>query len=635
MRKIRQKIAFGHDLVMAFLSLPAAMFIRLGPDIILYDAKNIFFAATIFMLISGFCFWLLNLYRGLWRYASLNDLTAILKAVTLSILIFVLLMFMLNRLEWTPRSTLFINWLVLASLLGAPRLIYRQFKDRRGNKKRKDRENIRKIPVLLVGAADGTEMFIREIARNSIAAYQVVGIIGETPGRVGSNIHGINVLGEINDLSTVYQNLLKAGTPPERIIITKEHISKATIQELVAKAEGLGLTIAKLPRLTDFQSSVEETIPIRPIAIEDVLGRPQQVLDRTSMMGLVKGKRILVTGAGGTIGSELARQIAEFEPLSLCLLESSEYALYSIDLEIKERYSELRVKSVIADIRDNIRISQIFKMFKPELVFHAAALKHVPIVESDPSEGILTNIQGTKNIADVCCESHVSAMVLISTDKAVNPTSIMGATKRVAEIYCQALDIKETNTTRFVTVRFGNVLGSTGSVVPLFQRQLSNGGPLTITHPEMKRYFMTVREAVELVLEATVLGKKHDSYPGRVYVLDMGEPVKIVDLARQMILLAGLQPNKDIEINFTGLRPGEKLFEELLHDSEPPEETTYDGIMLAAPRTTSIETITDQIDNLVETARTGNIKEIVTKMKDYVPEFEYKTNRQKTTFKDK
>ena len=626
MRTIRQKFAFGHDLIMAFLSLPIAMFLRLGPDIFIYDINFIIVSATILMIISGACFWLINLHGGIWRYASLNDLTAILKAVTLSILIFVLLMFVFNRLEWTPRSTLFINWFVLAALLGGPRLLYRQFKDQRANKALNSREDLRKIPVLLVGAADGAELFIRAITRNTFATYQIVGILGETAHRVGGNIHGVKVLGKMDDLPTVYKELESAGMPPERIIVTKEDISKTTLQGLVSQAENLGISIAKLPRLTDFQTSIKDTMPIRPIAIEDVLGRAQKVLDRTSMRDLVQGKRIVVTGAGGTIGSELSRQIAEFAPSHLCLLDASEYALYSVTLEIEERYPEVLKKSVIADVRDNGRISQIFKMLEPDLVFHAAALKHVPMVEDDPSEGILTNVYGTKNIADLCCATGVSAMVLISTDKAVNPTSIMGATKRIAETYCQALDMEETKTTRFITVRFGNVLGSTGSVVPLFQRQLSKGGPLTVTHPDMKRYFMTVREAVELVLEATALGRRPNNVPGRVYVLDMGEPIKIVDLARQMILLAGFQPNKEIKIEFTGLRPGEKLLEELLHDSEPPENTSYDGIMLAAPRTIDIDSISEQIDNLATAARAGKMDKIISMIKEYVPEFQSKND---------
>jgi O-antigen biosynthesis protein WbqV len=370
-------------------------------------------------------------------------------------------------------------------------------------------------------------------------------------------------------------------------------------------------------------------VQVRPIAIEDVLGRAQHVLDRASMQTLIKGKRVLVTGAGGTIGGELTRQLARFQPSHLSLLDASEYALYAIDLEIGETYPNLDRSSIIADVRDAERITQIMKTETPELVFHAAALKHVPIVEAHPSEGIRTNILGTKTVADCCRAAKVAAMILISTDKAVNPTSVMGASKRIAETYCQALDIEENSRTdgtgagtRFITVRFGNVLGSTGSVVPLFQRQLASGGPLTVTHPDMKRYFMTVREAVELVLEASVLGTRNAREPGKIYVLDMGEPIKIIDLARQMILLAGKKPEVDIRIEITGLRPGEKLYEEILHDSEPPEKTEYAGILLAAPRTAELTPLTETIEALVAAARQGDDTAIIDLLRSHVPEYQ-------------
>ena len=626
MSKIRQKTAFGHDLIMAFLSLPISMFLRMGLDMFDYDTSIIVFAAAVFAAIAGACFWILDLYGGIWRYASLNDLMAISKAVTLSILIFVLLMFMLNRLEWTPRSTPIINWFVLAALLGAPRFLYRQFKDSRRNNKVPEGGIVAKVPVLLVGAADGAEMFIRAIARNPAIAYQIVGIVGEKSGRVGRNIHGIQVLGTIDDVPAVYRKLSLAGKTPQRIIVTKEDVEKSSMQKLIATADTLGVSLARMPRLTDFQGNVDDTIPVRPIAIEDVLGRAQHALDKISMEALVKDRRVMVTGAGGTIGCELSRQVAEFSPSHLCLLDASEFALYSADLEIKEIYPNLSRNAVIADVRDKKRISRIFRDEMPDLVFHAAALKHVPIVEAHPTEGVLTNINGTRNIADCCCATGVGAMVLISTDKAVNPTNIMGASKRIAETYCQALDLENPAKTRFVTVRFGNVLGSTGSVVPLFQRQLANGGPLTVTHPEMKRFFMTVREAVELVLEATVLGTKPDSAAGHIYVLDMGEPVKIAELARQMILLAGRNPDKDIKIEFIGLRPGEKLFEEILHDSEPPKITHYPGIMLAAPRTIDLQSLSQQIDEVVAAATAGNAREIVSLISKYVPEFQPRAN---------
>ena len=467
---------------MAFVSLPLSLFMRLGADIEFYDSTAIAIAAIIFAGIALVIFWSMHLYQGVWRYASLNDLSAIARAVTLVILIFLLAMFLLNRLEWMPRSTLFINWFVLIALLGGPRFIYRRFKDRRQGRASKNSVR-RRVPVLLVGASDASEMFIRALNRNPLAAYDVVGMVDEKGGRVGRNIQGIHVLGTIEDIPALIDGLSQGNKRPQRVIVTKDDLKSDAMRSLIDMADDLGFSLARLPLLTDFQSGLDGSTDVKPIAIEDVLGRAQHVLDRASMQTLIKDRRVLVTGAGGTIGSELTRQLASFEPAHLTLLDSSEYALYSIDLEIGESWPDLDRLAIIADVRNADRMPRIIERQAPELVFHAAALKHVPIVEADPSEGVLTNIMGTRIVADCCRTAKVAAMVLISTDKAVNPTSVMGATKRIAETYCQALDIAESakheqagTGTRFITVRFGNVLGSTGSVVPLFQRQLLAGG---------------------------------------------------------------------------------------------------------------------------------------------------------------
>ena len=613
---------------MALVSLPLSLFMRLGADIEYYDHADIGIAAIIFAGIALVIFWSMDLYRGVWRYASLNDLSAITKAVTFVILIFLAVMFLLNRLEGIPRSTLFINWFVLIALLGGPRFIYRQFKDRRQGRASKSTVS-RRVPVLLVGASDASEMFIRALNRNPLSAYNVVGMVDEKGGRVGRNIQGVHVLGTIEDIPAIIDGFSQGNERPQRVIVTKGDLKSDAMRSLIDMADDLGFSLARLPLLTDFQSSLDGSTDIKPIAIEDVLGRAQHVLDRASMQTLVKDRRVLVTGAGGTIGSELTRQLASFEPAHLTLLDASEYALYSIDLEVGESWPDLDRLAIIADVRDADRVSRIIAKEAPELVFHAAALKHVPIVEADPSEGALTNIMGTRIVADCCRAANVAAMVLISTDKAVNPTSVMGATKRIAETYCQALDLAESaekeqtgSATRFITVRFGNVLGSTGSVVPLFQRQLRAGGPLTVTHPDMKRYFMTVREAVELVLEATVLGTHDAREPGKIYVLDMGEPVRILDLARQMILLSGRRPDIDIKVEITGPRPGEKLFEEILHDSEPPVPTEIAGIKLAAPRTSDLLPLIDVIDQIFGAARRGADDDVMSLIRHQVPEFQ-------------
>jgi O-antigen biosynthesis protein WbqV len=331
-----------------------------------------------------------------------------------------------------------------------------------------------------------------------------------------------------------------------------------------------------------------------------------------------------VTGAGGTIGAELVRQIAGYEPARLVLLDNGEYALYAIDRELDEQSQALPRSALIGDVRDRARIEEVIAAERPELVFHAAALKHVPMVEANPAEGVLTNVLGTRHVAEACRAHGVAAMVMISTDKAVNPTNVMGATKRLAESICQALDLVEKRKargTRFITVRFGNVLGSTGSVVPLFQRQLAAGGPLTVTHPDIERFFMTVREAVELVLEASVLAVRDGDERGKIFVLDMGEPVRIVDLARQMIRLAGLKPDKDVKIAFIGLRPGEKLYEELFHATEPLVPTAADGIRLAAPRVIDHAMLSRSLDELAEHARERRIERMMALLATLVPEF--------------
>ena len=445
--------------------------------------------------------------------------------------------------------------------------------------------------------------------------------------RIGRDIRGVPVLGGLDRLAEVVEELSRRGMRPQRIILAKnqDEMSAATVRLLLDRAEALGLPLSRLPSPTAFKEALGGgKIELKPIAIEDLLGRPQAELDRGAIAGLVAGRRVLVTGAGGTIGSELTRQIAALKPARLVLVENGEFNLYAIDMELRERFPALEFRAVLADVRDRGRIGALFEEHRPELVFHAAALKHVPLVEDCPAEGVLTNVFGTCAVADAARAVGVRAMVLISTDKAVRPSSVMGATKRVAESYCQALDTLVMNSatpTRFVTVRFGNVLGSSGSVVPLFQRQLARGGPLTVTHPNMRRYFMTVREAVELVLQASAHGIAHPDERGRILVLDMGEPVRILDLARQMIRLSGHKPEIDIKIEFVGLRPGEKLFEEILYDAEAPERTEADGVFVAAPRLIDHGSLIAALAVLEAAARAGNHVSVVTQLRQLVPEY--------------
>jgi FlaA1/EpsC-like NDP-sugar epimerase len=631
-------LAFAHDVVMAALSFGLASYLRLGDDMWRYEPRfTVFYAAT-FTGIAAVVFLLTGLYRGIWRYASLPDLFNITKAATLTVVIFLPVMFVFTRLETLPRSTLLINWLVLIALLGGPRLGYRLFKDRGLDHMLERGGGLQAVPVLLVSARDGADTFIRETLRDRSVVYRVLGLLSDTRSRVGREIYGVPVLGTIDELESVVASLDRRGARPQKLIVTPQGLDGTALRALLERADALAIPLARLPRATELRQGLDEADRIEPIAIEDLLGRPQAVLDREAMARLVRDRRILVTGAGGTIGAELARQLAALGPARLVLFDSSEFLLYTIDLELRERFSGLAVRPLLGDVRDRLRVDEVLAAERPEVVFHAAALKHVPMVERNPVEGVLTNVVGSRNVAEAARAHGAQLVVQISTDKAVNPTSVMGATKRLAEAFCQALDLDEAARqrrgpsgahsagTRFVTVRFGNVLGSTGSVVPLFTRQLAAGGPLTVTHPDVSRFFMTVREAVELVLEASATEVQNaapnaSQARGKIFVLDMGEPVRIVDLAHQMIRLAGLAPEHDVKIEFIGLRPGEKLHEELFHGSEAAMPTANPALRLAAPRTADYAVLARSIDELEEQARAANEARVLDLLQLLVPEY--------------
>ena len=609
---------------MAAVSFLLSFYLRVGDGLAGYSWKLLIGYDLGFAAVAGAVFWWTGLYRGLWRYASLPDLLGLLRAVSIVVLVFFPLMFVFNRAEDLPRSLPGINWLVLMAMLGGPRFAYRAYKDR-GFGHILERGSQAGIPVLLIGAREGAAMFIREMASDPDRLYRVVGIVSGNDSRVGRQLVGVQVLGTIDELPQVVARLDERGQRPQRLIISAQTLDGATVRRLLDMADELTIPLARLPRLTEFKETVGETHQtIEPVAIEDLLGRPQAVLDRAGMRALVAGRRVLVTGAGGTIGAELVRQITAYEPARLVLLDNSEYALYAIDRELEERQDGLDRLALLGDVRDRARIDEIIAEERPELVFHAAALKHVPMAEANPVEAVLTNTLGTRSVAEACRAHGVRAMVMISTDKAVNPTSVMGATKWLAESICQALDIVESRKgsgTRFLTVRFGNVLGSTGSVVPLFQRQLAQGGPLTVTHREITRFFMTVREAVELVLQASALASEDEEARGKIFVLDMGEPVKIVDLATQMIRLAGKKPNVDVKIEFIGLRPGEKLYEELFYANETLMPTKASGIRLAAPRAIDHAVLSRALDEMAEHARDRREDRLMVLLRNLVPEY--------------
>ena len=599
--------AFLHDTLMAGLAFVLAMYLRVGGEALGAYRVPLMDGVPIFMVSGAISFRLLGLYRGLWRYASGRDLLSIAKAVMLALLIFLPLMFLKNRLDLFPRQVLPILGLVLVVFLAGPRMLYRMAKDRVAGGRV---DQSRRIPVLLIGAGDGAELFIRAMAGNSAHPYRVVGVLDDLKRNLaGRQIRDTKILGHVDDLPAVIERLTKQGDRPQRLIVTRPsaELDGAAMRRLVDLAQPYGFAIARLPALTEFRDAVADgRLKLQPVAVTDLLGRPQVVHDTAALRAMVEGRKILVTGAGGTIGGELTRQLAALSPARLALVEHGEFALYNIGQTIGGEHPALNLGVHLGDIRDRDRIMALFIAEQPDIVFHAAALKHLPLAEINPSECVLTNAIGTRNVADAARAVGAKAMVMISTDKAVHPSSIMGLTKRIAETYCQAVDVEAEYRTRFVTVRFGNVLGSTGSVVPLFERQLAAGGPLTVTHPDVERYFMTCGEAVQLVLQTAAHAVAGLGERGRIFVLDMGEPVKIVDLARQMIRLAGLEPDRDIEIKFTGLRNGEKLTERLSDEDEPLMPTQLSGILTTSPQIVPRETIDAFLDRLFEAAKAGN-----------------------------
>lgn len=610
----RSHIAMLHDAIIAALSLTVVLYLRWGSSFLKFSAEFLPSATLAFTLIACLSFSFFSLYQGLWRYASLRDLVTLTKAVSVAILIFYLGWFALNRLEGVPRSVPAIHWMVLLALLGGPRFSYRLLKDRTLMMP----VQVAGIPVLLAGATDAAELFIRETQRNPRSIYRVAGILEKNQARIGRQMHGVTIYG--GTLADVVENMARRDERPQRLVLTDETMAGEDVQALLSAADALGLSLARLPRMSEFKTGVSDKLVVRPVAIEDVLGRAQMPHDKEAMRILIEGKRVLVTGAGGSIGSELTRQIASFLPAQLIILENSEFNLYQIASEISDRFPTVPHNALLGDVRDSARIHAVFESYAPELVFHAAAIKHVPIAEENVEETILTNVIGTQMVADACVKYHVHTMVLISTDKAVNPANVMGATKRLAECYAQA--VGKGSTTRFITVRFGNVLGSTGSVIPLFQKQLEAGGPLTVTHKDMVRYFMTIREAVGLVIQAAALSDRvREKAP--IFVLDMGSPVKIEELALQMIRLAGLKPHSDIQIAYTGLRPGEKLFEELFHAKERLEKTPHQSIMIAHPREVALDTLAPLLQELGAAARARDAASALALLKQAVPEFEY------------
>ncbi len=619
-------MSFVHDGVMAALAMQFAIWLRYAVSGVDHGILYLWQASAFYGVVSMAVFIAMGVHRSIWRYTSFDDLTKILRAVTVASVIFVPILFLITRLEEFPRSVLIIQWPLFVLLVSSSRIVTRiLIGDNTTTSFRQNNANL--VPILIAGSAEQSELFLR--MAQSLGAdgfpYRVVGIIGDDSSSVGHDIRGVRIFGDLNSVPLAFERATRTGQVAQKLVITDPEMGGRQVSKLLDVCDDLGLALARAPRLGDLQAGERISgLELRSVDLRDLLGRPQKVLDRNAMKALVWEKRVLITGAGGTIGAELTRQVAELDPCHLIVVENSEHNLYQIDLELHEKFRDLPRTALLGDVRDATQMSNILSRLKPQIVFHAAALKHVPIVEDNIAEGLLTNVIGTQNVVDASLANDVEAMVFISTDKAVNPTSVMGATKRIAELYCQAQDVRELPT-RFVIVRFGNVLGSTGSVVPLFQRQLKQGGPLTVTHPEVTRYFMTTREAVELVLQAATLGTSDDAEhaaDGHIYVLDMGKPVRIIDLATRMIQLAGLKPHEDIKIEFTGLRPGEKLHESLFHEQEKLVPTDTTGILLATPRVLTLSQLLPALRELEDAARARHETLLYDLIRALVPEFE-------------
>lgn len=591
------------------------------------------------LLVSGLPFHIPQQY---WRFSGIADLLNIAAASIASSVLFTCLLLVTGFS--TPSLTFPIIYaMVLLILMGGGRVGYRLCTSENIKLDRKKKQKI-----LLLGSDEDIDLFIRATKKDVQNSLKVVGLISFRQSRKGHRIHNAPILGNLEELPTALATLESQKKLPSTLVITGSELRGPQLRQLLSIAEQWKIQVQRTPTLTSLTPA--SNVELQPIALEELLNRPQVPLDEEGMEFMIKDRVVVITGAGGSIGSELVRQIARLSPKLLILLDHSEYALWKINVELVEKKLPGERKLVLANIRDQARIEAVFQHYKPELVFHAAALKHVPMIENNPIEGFLTNIIGTRIIANAAAQAGVKALIMISTDKAVNPSSLMGTSKRIAEMYCQALDmamhhqsdetqdilnIPDNSKMRCVTVRFGNVLGSTGSVVPLFRRQLRHGGPLTVTDPEMKRYFMTVPEAVGLVLQASVRATVHKNGDvatdemlrnGGIFVLDMGEPVKILDLARQLIRLAGLKPDEDIQIVFTGLRPGEKLFEELFHGREAPMPTDHAGLMMATPRIVNLLEVNFLIDQIAEACQQEDVAKAIAIVQNLVPEFKHKLN---------
>jgi len=605
LKKIRANMLMLIDIVIINLSLICSYLLRFegnASNITARYLENMIYIAAATTVLKLCCFWAFKLYQSLWKYAGAYEGMYVVLAAFVSNAIMTAYSFITLSV---PRSIFIICFFIDVFFIGGVRFAYRMFRRlikgeflRFGEHKR----------VLIIGAGEAGSVLVNEYKMHPELRNVPVAIIDDDDMKIGKKLNGVPVVGKRNDIQKVVDKY-----EIDEIVIAIPSLKIKEINEIYNECAKTQCKVKVLPSVSQMVDGAPLVNKVKDVDIEDLLGREPVKLDCEEIASCIEGKTVLVTGGGGSIGSELCRQIANFNPRQLIILDNYENNAYDIQNELLFNYPKLNLKVVIANIRERRRMEEIFSSFRPDIVFHAAAHKHVPLMEENPTEAISNNIFGTLNVAECADKYETKKFVLISTDKAVNPTNIMGATKRVAEMIIQALD--RHSKTEFVAVRFGNVLGSNGSVIPLFKKQIERGGPVTVTHPEVTRFFMTIQEAAQLVIQAGAMAKG-----GEIFVLDMGEPVKIYDLARNLIKLSGFEPDKDIMIKFTGLRPGEKLYEELLMSEEGLKATKHKKIFIAPPTFTDFAMIKREIEHLKEII-TGNSEDIIDQIKLMVPTY--------------
>jgi O-antigen biosynthesis protein WbqV len=616
----RQMLIVGHDLIATACALLVTFVMRFEGAALTDRLAWLVLIIPGFLVYALIVFFVFHLERTKWRFTSVPDLSNIIRAATVLAvsllgLDYVLLSPSLYGTFFFGKVTLVLYWFFQIAFLSGSRIGYRYFRYARTLQRAKQDGT---QPTLVIGRAADAEVLLRGIESGAIRKISPVGILSSSPADRGQSIRSVSVLGDIDDLERIVADLGNRGTRVGRIVLAPSALTpEAKPETILVRARRLGLQVSQMPSLT----SGGQPVQLAPVAVEDLLLRPSVDIDYARLESFVRRKAVVVTGGGGSIGAEICDRVMTFGAARLLVLENSEPALYSVTEALAAKHDSSNVDGRIADIRDRERLTSVIAAFKPDIVFHAAALKHVPILENDWGEGIKTNVFGSVNVADAAAAAGASAMVMISTDKAIEPVSVLGATKRFAEMYCQALDAERASPMRLISVRFGNVLASNGSVVPRFKQQIEAGGPITVTHPDMVRYFMTIREACDLVVSAAAhaMGERRDDVS--VYVLNMGQPVKILELAERMIRLSGLEPGRDIEIAFTGIRPGERLHEILFANQEETTETGVPGVVAAKPTHSTLATMRQWLIELERNVRADERDAADRILRAAVPEF--------------